>query len=168
MTAGKAKTSGKNPVLQLDPHAWRQSNPGRVLSNALRRFEDRVIELLCLAGYSTTRAPHVNLTRHLDLDGTRMTELARRARMTNAAMTELIDQCETLGLVERVADLSDRRVRVVMFTPHGREWLTAFGEAVGQAELELVESIGPRAMDKVMGRLQRYGAEVDPIDRHEN
>ena len=74
---------------------WRLGNAGRVLSDAVTRFEARVLDLMVLSGHAGTRLPHVNLTRHLDLDGTRITELARRARMTNAAMTELIDQLAT-------------------------------------------------------------------------
>lgn len=62
----------------------------------LRRFEDRVMELLREAGHAQTQRSHVNLTRHLDLEGMRITEIACQAAMTNAAMTELIDQCETL------------------------------------------------------------------------
>ncbi len=139
-------------------YRWRTDNPGRVLSNALRRFEERVLALMVEAGHSQTRRSHVNLTRHLDLEGTRITELARRAAMTNAAMSELIDQCEALGLVERVADPADRRTRVVHFTPQGLQWLTAFGQAVGIAQREMVEEIGERALAVLLKELGRYGA----------
>ncbi|MDP2985481.1 MarR family winged helix-turn-helix transcriptional regulator, partial [Hydrogenophaga sp.] len=125
--------------------AWRLGNAGRILGNAVTRFEARVLELMAHAGHADTRLPHVNLTRHLDLEGTRITELARRAHMTNAAMTELIDQCEALGLVVREVDVSDKRARTVQFTDAGREWLAAFGRAVKKAERELLTEIGPEA-----------------------
>src|SRR5690606_10359178 len=121
-------------ALDTSSYEWRTRNPGRALSNALRRFEDRVMELMSAAGHAHTRRSHVNLTRHLDLDGTRITELARRAAMTNAAMTELIDQCVVLGLVERLADPADKRVRIVRFTDTGLAWLEAFGQSVAQAQ----------------------------------
>ena len=145
----------ENPSPSSD-YSWRTWNPGRLLSNALRRFEDRVLVLIGEAGYSTTRRTHVNLTRHLDLDGTRITELARRAAMTNAAMTELIDQCAGLGLVERVADPVDKRARIVRFTPEGRQWLAAFGEAVAKAQAEMAIDVGAEAMDLTMAALWRY------------
>ena len=141
---------------------WRARNPGRVLSSALRRFEERVLELMSRAGHSDTRRPHVNLTRHLDLDGTRITELARRAAMTNAAMTELIDQCEALGLVERAPDPTDKRARVVRFTPQGLTWLRAFGRAVAVAEREMVDEVGERSLAGLLTGLARYGAAVEP------
>lgn len=143
-------------------YRWRGHNAGRVLSNALRRFEERVMELMGAAGHTQVRRPHVNLTRHLDLDGTRITELARRAGMTSAAMTELIDQCEGLGLVERVQDPADKRARVVRFTPQGLEWLDAFGRAVEQAEAELAAEIGARCMSGLLKDLARYAAAMEP------
>jgi DNA-binding MarR family transcriptional regulator len=139
-------------------HHWRRSNPGRVLDNALRRFEDRVMALMREAGHSQTRRSHVNVTRHLDLEGTRITELARRAAMTNAAMTELIDQCEALALVERVPDPADGRARIVRFTPTGLAWLDAFGRAVARAQLEMAEEVGKPAMTALLEDIARYAA----------
>lgn len=151
----------ENPT---DPRAylWRANNPGRVLSNALRRFEERVLELMSAAGHSSTRLSHVNLTRHLDLEGTRITELARRASITNPAMTELIDQCEALGLVERVPDSTDKRVRIVRFTPAGLDWLAAFGRAVAEAQAEMAEVIGARCMKNLLTDLANYAAAMEP------
>lgn len=142
----------------LNDYRWRAHNPGRVLSNALQRFEDRVMALMAQAGYTETRRTHVNLTRHLDLEGTRITELARRAAMTNAAMTELIDQCSSLGLVERTADPADKRARIVRFTPKGLQWLTAFGQAVVQAEAEMAEAIGLKTLSSAMRSLHLYAS----------
>src|SRR5690625_3694661 len=106
--------SGNKKTTAVDKkgYAWRVSNPGRVLINALQRFEARVLELMEQAGFADTRRSHINMTRHLELEGTRVTDLARRATMTNAAMTELINQCVALSLVERVSDPNDGRVRI--------------------------------------------------------
>lgn len=154
----------ENPS-DLGAFSWRDHNPGRVLSNALRRFEERVLALMNEAGHAQTRLSHVNLTRHLDLEGTRITELARRASITNPAMTELIDQCEALGLVERGLDQTDKRVRIVRFTPAGLRWLTAFGDAVAKAEAEMAAEIGARCMKSVMTGLSRYAATMEPPAR---
>ena len=142
-------------------YAWRSRNPGRTLSNALRRFEERVLDLMREAGHADTQRSHVHLTRHLDIAGTRITELARRAAMTNAAMTELIDLCSARGLVERVADPADGRVRIVRFTPAGLAWLDAFGRAVANAEREMAAVIGPQVLATLIPALARYGGEVD-------
>jgi DNA-binding MarR family transcriptional regulator len=140
---------------------WRTENAGRILTNALRRFEERVLTLMAEGGYTQTRRSHVNFTRHLDLGGTRITELARRAAMTGAAMTELVDQCEEMGLVERIDDPSDRRVRIVRFTPWGRKWLAAFGKAVSIAQAELAAEVGDRKLSTLLKALRRYGDDAD-------
>ena len=145
------------------PDAWRLGNAGRVLGDAVTRFESRVLQLMTTAGHSDTRLSHVNLTRHLDLEGTRITELARRARMTNAAMTELIDQCERMGLVLREVDPDDKRARTVQFTEAGREWLKSFGQAVKKAEREMLKEIGPEAAEVLLQGLARYAGTVESI-----
>ena len=152
-----------SPKTRNTRDAWRLGNAGRILGNAVTRFEARVLDLMTHAGHADTRLSHVNLTRHLDLEGTRITELARRAHMTNAAMTELIDQCEALGLVVREADASDKRARTVQFTAAGREWLSAFGKAVKKAERELLAEIGPEAAAVLLQGLGRYAGTVESI-----
>lgn len=157
----------QSPAPQENPgdpsiYLWRTRNAGRVLSQALRRFEERVLALMEAAGHGQTRRTHVNLTRHLDLEGTRITELARRAAMTNAAMTELIDQCEALGLVWREQDAQDRRARIVRFTADGLVWLEAFGQAVAQAEAEMALEMGERPMSTLFRHLARYASAEEP------
>lgn len=142
---------------------WRLRNAGRILGNAVTRFESRVLELMEKSGHSGTRLSHINLTRHLDLGGTRITELARRARMTNAAMTELIDHCEAVGLVVRQADPADKRARTVFFTESGRVWLAAFARAVRKAERELTLDIGEAAASALFGPLAHYAGTVESI-----
>src|SRR5215475_1015048 len=124
--------------------AWRHANIGRLLNNAVRRFEARVLELMSDCGHAGTRIAHVNLTRNLDVEGTRLTELAQRAAMSKQAMGELVDQCAALGLVTRAADPSDRRARIVTFTAAGLEWLDAFRAAVDIAEAEMRAELGAK------------------------
>jgi DNA-binding MarR family transcriptional regulator len=81
----------------------------------------------------------------------------------NAAMTELIDQCEVLGPVMREVDPGDKRARTVQFTAAGREWLAAFGKAVKKAERELLKEIGPEAAEVLLQGLARYGGALESI-----
>jgi DNA-binding MarR family transcriptional regulator len=151
----RARTSGT---------AWRHANIGRLLNNAVRRFEARVLELMSASGHVETRMAHVSLTRNLDVEGTRLTELARRASMSKQAMGELVDQCAELGLVDRIADPSDRRARIVTFTPEGLVWLDAFRDAVDVAEREMRAELGKATMDTILRGLAAYGARFDTLD----
>jgi len=115
-------------------------------------------------GHAGTRIAHIGLTRNLDVEGTRLTELARRASMSKQAMGELVDQCFELGLVDRVADPSDRRARIVRFTSAGLIWLDAFRDAVDVAEKEMRTELGKTTMEAIVKGLLVYGAEFDTLD----
>ncbi|WP_234686014.1 MarR family winged helix-turn-helix transcriptional regulator [Bradyrhizobium monzae] len=151
----RAKTSGT---------AWRHANVGRLLNNAVRRFEARVLELMSASGHAETRIAHVSLTRNLDVEGTRLTELARRASMSKQAMGELVDQCAGSGLVDRLPDPSDGRARIVKFTPAGLIWLDAFRDAVDVAEREMRAELGRSTMDVILKGLAVYGAKFDTLE----
>ena len=136
---------------------WRHGNIGRLLSNALRHFEARVIELLAEAGHTESTAMHINATRHLDIDGTRLTDMARRAAVTKQSMSELVAQLEALGIVARKLDPLDGRARIVYFTSQGLAWLEDFRDAVRQAEKEMAHDIGTESLRAVKVALRWYG-----------
>lgn len=142
---------------------WRHDNVGRLLNNAVARFESRVLELMAQSGHPKARISHVSLTRNLGLEGARVTELAQRAGMTKQAMGELVSQCAALRLVVSSTDPADRRARLVRFTPTGLRWLQAFRKAVDQAEREMREEIGSIWMNGLRGALALYGAGFDTL-----
>jgi DNA-binding MarR family transcriptional regulator len=142
---------------------WRHDNVGRLLNNAVSRFESRVLEFMSQSGHPEARISHISLTRNLDREGTRVSELARRAGMTKQAMGELVSQCGALNLVVARVDPSDRRARVVRFTPRGLRWLEAFRQAVDRAEREMRDEVGAMSMDVLRGALTLYGVGFDTL-----
>jgi DNA-binding MarR family transcriptional regulator len=151
------------PQMHLGTEGWRHNNIGRLLNNALNRFEKRVLQILGENGHGEVRYSQVNLTRNLDLGGTITTELARRAGMTKQAMGEIVDQCEQLGLVQRVKDKRDARAKVVHFTKAGLEWLEAFRVALTQAEQEMRDELGYLRTDAIASALEAYGHDFDQL-----
>ena len=151
------------------PHedSWRLTHLGRLLGHAARRFDERVLELMAhdidvplalsnLAARGQVTAAHVHITRHVALEGSRLTELAQHAGMTKQAMGDLVDQCEAWGLVRREPDPRDARGRIVRFTPTGLAWLQAFREAVAQAEGEFRQEVGDEVATVVQLGLEAY------------
>jgi DNA-binding MarR family transcriptional regulator len=146
---------------------WRLTHLGRLLGHALRRFDERVLHLMAhnidvplalsnLAARAQISAAHIHITRHLDLQGTRLTDLAQKAGMSKQAMGDLVDQCEAWGLVTRDPDPRDARARLVQFTPTGLLWLQAFREAVAQAEKEFRAEVGQDVATVVKIGLEAY------------
>ena len=149
---------------------WRQSHLGRWLGHAMRRFDARVLQLMAsnpgvplalanLAAREQISAAHIHITRHLGLQGSRLTELAEAAGMTKQAMGKLVDQCEAWGLVSRAPDPLDARARRVCFTDAGLAWLQAFRDAVQQAQAEFREAVGDDVATVVALGLEAYALE---------
>ena len=109
-----------------------------------------------LAARSQVSAAHIHITRHLELQGSRLTDLAEKAGMSKQAMGDLVDQCEAWGLVTREADVRDARARLVKFTPTGLAWLQAFKDAVAQAEREFRAEVGAEVATVVAIGLEAY------------
>ena len=146
---------------------WRETHLGRLLGHAMRRFDARVLSLMAnndqvplalsnLAARDQISAAHIHITRHLSLQGSRLTELAQAAGMSKQAMGNLVNQCEAWGLVKRASDSRDGRARQVVFTEAGLAWLAAFQMAVAQAEEEFKASVGKDVATVVALGLEAY------------
>jgi DNA-binding MarR family transcriptional regulator len=146
---------------------WRQTHLGRLLGHAMRRFDARVLALMAanvgvplalsnLAARGQVSAAHIHITRHLAVEGSRLTDLASAAGMSKQAMGDLVDQCAAWGLVTREPDPLDARARRVRFTPMGLAWLDAFGQAVAQAEAEFRAAVGDEVATVVALGLEAY------------
>ena len=139
------------------------------MGHALRRFDERVLRLMArdvlvplalsnLAARDQVGAAHIHITRHLAVNGSRLTELAQSAGMSKQAMGDLVTQCEAWGLVTREADAFDKRAKKVMFTADGLLWLGAFERGVAQAESEFKAAVGQDVATVVALGLEAYGA----------
>ena len=156
-----------NQAQDFGDERWRQSHLGRWLGHAMRRFDERVLQLMArnpgvplalahLAARDQISAAHIHITRHLALQGSRLTELAQAAGMTKQAMGKLVNQCEAWGLVTREDDPLDARARRVVFTETGLAWLQAFRDAVLQTEQEFREAVGQDVATVVALGLEAY------------
>ncbi|MDZ7938421.1 MAG: helix-turn-helix domain-containing protein [Rhodoferax sp.] len=146
---------------------WRKNHLGHWLRLALARFDARVLELMArhpgvplglsnLAERGQVGAAHIHITRHLAVEGLRLTDLAERAGMTKQAMATLVNQCEAWGMVARADDPVDARARRVQFTAIGLAWLEAYRVAVLQAEAELAQAVGNEVATVVGLGLEAY------------
>lgn len=162
-TSGKRKKMAARNAAHIDAavsgvsdDSWRTSNIGRLLNEAVHRFEASVLAKMAVAGLGECTLSHINVTRNLDLQGTRATELARRSSMTKQSLGELVTQLETLGIVKREQDPGDGRAKIVLFTERGRNWLQQFHAALEQVEAEMESELGPSLYKALKGGLQKY------------
>jgi DNA-binding MarR family transcriptional regulator len=146
---------------------WRQSHLGRLLGESVRRFDARVLTLMAhnidvplalsnLAARGQVSAAHIHITRHVALEGSRLTDLAEAAGMSKQAMGHLVTQCEAWGIVARRPDHRDARASLVCFTEAGLHWLKAFEDAVVQASDEFRQEVGDDVARVVGFGLEAY------------
>lgn len=136
--------------------AWRATNLGRLLNQAVQRFEESVLAKMVAAGHGQFTLSHISVTRNLDAQGTRATEIARRAAITKQSLGEIITQLEKLGIVMREPDPTDGRAKIVRFTAHGMVWLEQFHGAVEETEAEVAEALGPALFHVLKKGLLNY------------
>lgn len=141
--------------------AWRTQNVGSVLSRASLLFERDVLRVVKVGEFSWVTQVQLALFRNLDLGGTRLTDLAARARMTKQSMHELVDKAEAFGVVQRRAARDDRRAKIVEFTSAGLRMLGRFREGVAEAESRLATLIGDECLAEIKEQLANYSAAED-------
>lgn len=157
-------------MLETTPNrsdTWRSEHAGHWLRLALARFDARVMDCMAqhpgvplglsnLAARGQVTAAHIHITRHLPLEGARLTDLAQRAGMTKQAMGTLVNQCEAWGMVTREGHGGDARAKRVVFSEAGLAWLSAYQEAVAQAEAELRAAVGEQVATVITLGLEAY------------
>ena len=86
----------------------------------------------------------------IDLEGTRLTDLADRIGISKQAVGQLVDELEDLGVLERVPDPDDGRAKLIRFIEEDGEPILMRGLAVLTAlESQMEAHIGPRQMKQL-------------------
>ncbi len=152
--ADTLKMSDRNDV-------WRKRSINRVLVLASGAFVHDVLRVVHEGGFGMVAEVHLTLFRNLDLGGTRLTEIASRARMTKQAMAELVDKAERLGFVARLPDPDDGRAKTVVFTPAGLWMLDQHRMGVEAAERRMAAVTGAAFVADLRAQLVAYVAGVD-------
>jgi MarR family 2-MHQ and catechol resistance regulon transcriptional repressor len=93
--------------------------------------------------------------------------IAEKVFLTSGSMTAAVDRLESKGLVQRKADASDRRARVVHLTPKGEALIaTAFRDHAAALE-RAVEGLSQAERAELIRLLKTLGkgAEGRPVSR---
>lgn len=130
------------------------SDTSRLLLEAHRALASEFIDEMGERGWEDVRPGHAALFMHIDRrSGTRLTELARRSRMTKQGMMLLVDDLEQRGYVRRVPDPEDARAKIVRLTARGRRYVAEARRAVGAIEVRLRRDLGQRDYETLQGAL---------------
>jgi DNA-binding MarR family transcriptional regulator len=122
--------------------ASRELPIGQLLGRLLHSFRQELFHRAHDGGYGDIREAHLQVFGAIDWRGTRLTDLARRADMTLPAMSELVDDLQRSGYVERHPDPHDRRAKRIMLTRKGRRFLVEGLRAVREIEARYARHLG--------------------------
>jgi DNA-binding MarR family transcriptional regulator len=85
---------------------------------------------------------HKAVIPNLPEDGLRPTELAERLRVSVQRAGQLVQELEDAGYVERVADASDARAKLVRYSARGRRLMRDVAEVDAELRRELAMRLG--------------------------
>jgi DNA-binding MarR family transcriptional regulator len=128
----------------------------RLLLEASRTLGAEIVAGLDERGFADARPGHAALFMHVDRRwGTRLTDLARRARMSKQGMMLLVDDLEQRGYVRRVPDPEDARAKVVRLTARGRRFVAEARRAVAAVEARARRELGDRRYEALRDSLEQ-------------
>jgi DNA-binding MarR family transcriptional regulator len=143
--------------------AYRDAKVYRPLARTLRVYTRRVVEGLHARGFADFSAGFPPLLSNLDVEGTRIGVLAKRAGVTRQAAGQLLREIERCGYVRRRASAADARAMVVTFTPRGRRLMAAVFALVEEIERDFAAQLEPGEFEQLRAMLVRLANRVDPI-----
>ena len=130
-----------------------------MLGQAYSLLGFQIVEGVVGAGYPQ-KPKHSAVFAQIDLAGTRLTDLARRANITPQSMGELVDELEDLGYVTRETDPTDRRAKLVVLTDRGRAAVEAGKATIVGLEGRITEILGERGHRTLRELLSQLLAEA--------
>jgi DNA-binding MarR family transcriptional regulator len=140
---------------------------GQLLVRLLAAFRRDLFDAAQHGGYGDIRASHLHIFGNVGIDGIRLTHLAGDAQLSLATTSELVDELQRLGYLERRADPSDRRAKLIFPTPKGRAALNDAGDRVAEIERQWAELLGEarfqrtcRSMQALLNEIEREGSGV--------
>jgi len=114
---------------------------GQLLVRLLAEFRRELLAEAESHGYGDLRPAHLQITGNIGTKGIRLTALAARAQLSLAATSELVNEMQAMGYLERRTDPADGRAKLIFPTERGLKML---GEASSKV-LELEQLWGAYA-----------------------
>jgi DNA-binding MarR family transcriptional regulator len=112
------------------------------------------------------RFPHLPIIANLvGVDGIRLTDLAKRATLSMAACSELVNELESLGYIERTGDPTDGRAKLIVPTQLGRRMLSESQKSIRQLEQRWATYCQPGEFDSACLTLDRLLRQLEARDQ---
>ena len=129
---------------------------------ASRSAANRIFEALQEMGFDDVTIAQSRLMMGIDPDGTRLSVLAERAQIAKQTATALVDKLERAGYVQRVADPTDGRARLVRMTARAKNAIPHARAEEERIEEEWRAHLGTKRMQQLRDALTDLRQITDP------
>lgn len=134
-------------------------NTVSMLGQAYSLLGFQIVDGVVGAGFPQ-KPKHSAVFAQIDPEGSRLTDLARRANITPQAMGELVDELQELGYLTREPDPTDRRAKLIVPTPRGRAAIEAGKQTIVGLETRITEILGEKGHETLREMLGKLLAEA--------
>jgi DNA-binding MarR family transcriptional regulator len=138
----------RKPSDEAELDHFRQVNLGRLIEDVHFFFDQRALMYLRQSGYPMIKSADAHVMRTMQINGSRVTDMAKQAGISKQAMSKLVSGFITHGFLAWANDPKDRRNRIVSLTDSGRALLEAGIAALLRAESEIADTIGVEELEK--------------------
>lgn len=133
---------------------------GRLLLDAFSWFDEGLLASLAAGGWPRLTPAQSLVMAHLDAEGTRSAEVARRVGVSRQAIHRTVAELAELGLVSLEEDPANASARLVVLTDLGRATVTAALATFQAIESALAQRLGERDIASLRRILSRDWGEV--------
>jgi DNA-binding MarR family transcriptional regulator len=134
----------------------RHEHLGWLLGRADLLFAEGVTRAMHARGFAGIRLVHIALIRNVDENGTRISDIAKRAGMTKQATGQLVAEFVELGYIKLVPDPDDGRAKIARYTAKGKRLLVAIVASIEETETDVATAIGTtqlEALKQILAKL---------------
>lgn len=135
---------------------------GVLMFIAYRSAENRVLDAVHRAGYTDLTLAQARIAARIGPEGTRLSDLAEQAQVAKQTATVLVDRLERAGYVERTADPTDGRARLVRIAARGKDVVPIARAEEARIDAEWTSHLGKRRMRQLREALTLLRDITDP------
>ena len=136
-------------------------NTVSMLGQAYSLLGFQIVEGVVGAGYPQ-KPKHSAVFAQISADGSRLTDLARKANMTPQAMGELVDELVDMGYVVRRPDPNDGRAKLIVLTTRGQDAVAAGIQTITGIEERVTQILGEHGHRELRRLLSKLLDATDP------
>jgi DNA-binding MarR family transcriptional regulator len=152
-------------VLVIMTKTTRTTRSGRDLRTLLHvpqhDLQAQVTSRLERLGFPTLRPAHVQLLSAIGPDGCRLADLVAAVSLPKQTVGDLIDDLETMRMVERFPDPDHGVIKRVRLGPKGKVWAAEVKRVAAATEARWASRMGTKKMKSLRALLEELAATVE-------